>query len=122
MGAGITGGMAAQPVVPGGGAFGERVVGEKVVGEMAAGERGVGEMAPREAAAQPSVSPVGIPAQQIRGEPVPLGKEEGKRAGELAATFPADPQVRSKINGLIRKVAGYYGLETAHVQVEWEDD
>ena len=147
MGAGRTGGMAAQPVVPGDGAFGERgaeetnagergvgemavgekvagemAAGEKVAGEMAAGERGVGEMAPREAAAQPSVSPVGIPAQQIRVEPVQLGKEEGKRAGGLAATFPADPQVRSKINGLIRKVAGYYGLETAHVQVEWEDD
>lgn len=132
MGAGRTGGMAAQPVVPVGGAFGERGaeetnagergVGEKAAGEKVAGEMAAGEKAPREAAAQPSVSPVGIPAQQIRVEPVQLGKEEGKRAGGLAATFPADPQVRSKINGLIRKVAGYYGLETAHVQVEWEDD
>ena len=90
-------------------------------GGTAVQEEEAGDDAGEESSAGPDVSPVGIPAQQIRVEPVQLGKEE-RQARERAATFPADPKVRSKINGLIRKVAGYYGLETAHVQVEWEDD
>lgn len=37
-------------------------------------------------------------------------------------SLPADNSERVKLNGFLRKVAGYYGLETTHVQMEWEDD
>lgn len=92
---------------------------------------------------EPAVSSdITIPQQQIQVETVRLGGEgaertgDGQTGGEEAAkggeepaeeaamgqTFPADIELRAKINAFIRKVAGYYGLETAHIQVEWEDD
>ena len=59
--------------------------------------------------------------------PSPLSGEEAaavavEQSQILARTFPANLEERTKINAFIRKVAGYYGLETAHVQVEWEND
>lgn len=76
----------------------------------------------------------GGPAEGGSGDPAavpeasrPLTEEEAVAAAVeqsqiLARTFPANLEERTKINAFIRKVAGYYGLETAHVQVEWEDD
>lgn len=68
-------------------------------------------------------APAVIPPEASR----PLTEEEVVAAAVeqsqiLARTFPANLEERTKINAFIRKVAGYYGLETAHVQVEWEDD
>ena len=68
-------------------------------------------------------APAVIPPEASR----PLTEEEAVAAAVeqsqiLARTFPANLEERTKINAFIRKVAGYYGLETAHVQVEWEDD
>lgn len=74
-------------------------------------------------AAAPPGAPAVIPPEASR----PLTEEEAVAAAVeqsqiLARTFPANLEERTKINAFIRKVAGYYGLETAHVQVEWEDD
>lgn len=68
-------------------------------------------------------APAVIPPEASR----PLTEEEAVAAAVeqsqiLARTFPANLEERTKINAFIRKVAGYYGLETAHVQVEWKDD
>lgn len=82
----------------------------------------------------PAAAP-GDPAAVVHGDPAavvpeasrPLTEEEAvvaavEQSQILARTFPANLEERTKINAFIRKVAGYYGLETAHVQVEWEDD
>lgn len=69
----------------------------------------------------------GAPAAVVPEASRPLTEEEAvvaavEQSQILARTFPANLEERTKINAFIRKVAGYYGLETAHVQVEWEDD
>lgn len=69
----------------------------------------------------------GDPAAVVPEASRPLTEEEAvvaavEQSQILARTFPANLEERTKINAFIRKVAGYYGLETAHVQVEWEDD
>ena len=79
--------------------------------------------APGDPAATAPGAPAVIPPEASR----PLTEEEAVAAAVeqsqiLARTFPANLEERTKINAFIRKVAGYYGLETAHVQVEWEDD
>ncbi|WP_368272574.1 stage III sporulation protein AF [Enterocloster lavalensis] len=79
--------------------------------------------APGDPAATAPGTPAVIPPEASR----PLTEEEAVAAAVeqsqiLARTFPANLEERTKINAFIRKVAGYYGLETAHVQVEWEDD
>lgn len=83
----------------------------------------------------PAAAALGDPAAAAPGDPAavvpeasrPLTEEEAvvaavEQSQILARTFPANLEERTKINAFIRKVAGYYGLETAHVQVEWEDD
>lgn len=75
----------------------------------------------------PTAAPPGAPAVIPPEASRPLTEEEAVAAAVeqsqiLARTFPANLEERTKINAFIRKVAGYYGLETAHVQVEWEDD
>lgn len=83
----------------------------------------------------PAAAAPGDPAAAVPGDPAavvpeasrPLTEEEAvvaavEQSQILARTFPANLEERTKINAFIRKVAGYYGLETAHVQVEWEDD
>ena len=80
-------------------------------------------IAPGDPAATAPGTPAVIPPEASR----PLTEEEAVAAAVeqsqiLARTFPANLEERTKINAFIRKVAGYYGLETAHVQVEWEDD
>lgn len=83
----------------------------------------------------PAAAALGDPAAAVPGAPAavvpeasrPLTEEEAvvaavEQSQILARTFPANLEERTKINAFIRKVAGYYGLETAHVQVEWEDD
>ena len=83
----------------------------------------------------PAAAVPGDPAAPVPGDPAavapeasrPLTEEEAvvaavEQSQILARTFPANLEERTKINAFIRKVAGYYGLETAHVQVEWEDD
>lgn len=83
----------------------------------------------------PAAAVPGTPAAAAPGDPAavvpeasrPLTEEEAvvaavEQSQILARTFPANLEERTKINAFIRKVAGYYGLETAHVQVEWEDD
>ncbi len=77
--------------------------------------------------------PVEIPKTKIEVEPVKLGEGEeqpgssqpGDPSGgsqNTSLSLPADNSERVKLNGFLRKVAGYYGLETTHVQMEWEDD
>lgn len=74
-----------------------------------------------------SIRPVQIPGHKIEVEPVELDEA---RPGETlpdggrnaSRSLPADNSERVKLNGFLRKVAGYYGLETTHVQMEWEDD
>ena len=91
------------------------------IGSGAAG--GPAEGGSGDPAAAPPGAPAVIPPEASR----PLTEEEAVAAAVeqsqiLARTFPANLEERTKINAFIRKVAGYYGLETAHVQVEWEDD
>ena len=88
------------------------------IGDEDSGAENAGSAADRDAAEgnETAVSP-----------PSPLSGEEAaavavEQSQILARTFPANLEERTKINAFIRKVAGYYGLETAHVQVEWEDD
>lgn len=91
--------------------------------------------APAAAPGDPAAVVPGAPAAAVPGDPAavapeasrPLTEEEAvvaavEQSQILARTFPANLEERTKINAFIRKVAGYYGLETAHVQVEWEDD
>ena len=83
--------------------------------------------APGDSAAAPPGASAGAPAVIPPEASRPLIEEEAVAAAVeqsqiLARTFPANLEERTKINAFIRKVAGYYGLETAHVQVEWEDD
>lgn len=83
--------------------------------------------APGDSAAAPPGASAGAPAVIPPEASRPLTEEEAVAAAVeqsqiLARTFPANLEERTKINAFIRKVAGYYGLETAHVQVEWEDD
>lgn len=82
--------------------------------------------APAAAPGNPAAAP-GDPAAVVPEASRPLAEEEAvvtavEQSQILARTFPANLEERTKINAFIRKVAGYYGLETAHVQVEWEDD
>ena len=75
----------------------------------------------------PAAAVPGAPAAVVPEASRPLTEEEAvvaavEQSQILARTFPANLEERTKINAFIRKVAGYYGLETAHVQVEWEDD
>ena len=91
------------------------------IGSGAAG--GPAEGGSGDPAATAPGAPAVIPPEASR----PLTEEEAVAAAVeqsqiLARTFPANLEERTKINAFIRKVAGYYGLETAHVQVEWEDD
>lgn len=91
------------------------------IGSGAAG--GPAEGGSGDPAAAPPGAPAVIPPEASR----PLTEEEAVAAAVeqsqiLARTFPANLEERTKINAFIRKVAGYYGLETAHIQVEWEDD
>ena len=91
------------------------------IGSGAAG--GPAEGGSGDPAAAPPGAPAVIPPEASR----PLTEEEAVAAAVeqsqiLARTFPANLEERTKINAFIRKVAGYYGLETAHVQVEWDDD
>ena len=93
-----------------------------VPGDLAAAP-GDPAAAPGDSAAAPPGALAVIPPEASR----PLTEEEAVAAAVeqsqiLARTFPANLEERTKINAFIRKVAGYYGLETAHVQVEWEDD
>ncbi len=97
------------------------------------------------ASGSPGGGPVEIPRTKIEVEPVQLGEEEVMAGGGDAAvgdgladggdaaadsggsdssslSLPADNSERVKLNGFLRKVAGYYGLETTNVQMEWEDD
>lgn len=83
--------------------------------------------APGDSAAAPPGASAGAPAVIPPEASRPLTEEGAVAAAVeqsqiLARTFPANLEERTKINAFIRKVAGYYGLETAHVQVEWEDD
>lgn len=107
----------------------------------AGGPAGGGSGDPAAALGDPAAAPgnpaaaLGDPAAAAPGDPAaatpeasrPLTEEEAvvaavEQSQILARTFPANLEERTKINAFIRKVAGYYGLETAHVQVEWEDD
>lgn len=75
-----------------------------------------------------SIQPVEIPGNKIEVEPVKLEEAQSGAAqpdggGQNASrSLPADNSERVKLNGFLRKVAGYYGLEATHVQMEWEDD
>lgn len=99
------------------------------IGSGAAGgpaEGGSGDLAVPAPGASAVIAP-GAPAVIPPEASRPLTEEEAVAAAVeqsqiLARTFPANLEERTKINAFIRKVAGYYGLETAHVQVEWEDD
>ena len=59
-------------------------------------------------------------------DPVQIEPEEQENRQDFAveqeATLPQDPDLRAKLNGFARKVAGYYGLTGAEVTVEWKDD
>lgn len=108
----------------------------------AGGPAGGGLGDPAAALGDPAAAAPGDPAAAVPGDPAaapgdpaavvpeasrPLTEEEAvvaavEQSQILARTFPANLEERTKINAFIRKVAGYYGLETAHVQVEWEDD
>ena len=82
---------------------------------------------PAAALGDPAAAAPGDPAAAVPEASPPLTEEEAvvaavEQSQILARTFPANLEERTKINAFIRKVAGYYGLETAHVQVEWEDD
>lgn len=101
----------------------------------AGGSAGGGLGDPAAAPGDPAAVAPGDPAAVVPGDPAavapeasrPLTEEEAvvaavEQSQILARTFPANLGERTKINAFIRKVAGYYGLETAHVQVEWEDD
>ena len=97
-----------------------------VPGDLAAAP-GDPAAAPGDSAAAPPGASAGAPAVIPPEASRPLTEEEAVAAAVeqsqiLARTFPANLEERTKINAFIRKVAGYYGLETAHVQVEWEDD
>ena len=118
-----------EPVQIGSGAAGGPAGGGS--GDPAAASGDPAAVAPGDPAA---VAP-GDPAAAAPGDPAavapeasrPLTEEEAvvaavEQSQILARTFPANLEERTKINAFIRKVAGYYGLETAHVQVEWEDD
>lgn len=70
-----------------------------------------------------SIKPVEIPVNKIEVEPVkPEEAQPGGGRQNASLSLPADNSERVKLNGFLRKVAGYYGLETTHVQMEWEDD
>lgn len=101
----------------------------------AGGPAGGGSGDPAAASGDPAAVAPADPAAAAPGDPAtaapeasrPLTEEEAvvaavEQSQILARTFPANLEERTKINAFIRKVAGYYGLETAHVQVEWEDD
>ena len=59
-------------------------------------------------------------------DPVQIEPEEQENRQDFAveqeAALPQDPDLRAKLNGFARKVAGYYGLTGAEVTVEWKDD
>ena len=98
-------------------------IGSGAAGGPAEGGSGDPAAAPGDLAVPAPGAPAVIPPEASR----PLTEEEAVAAAVeqsqiLARTFPANLEERTKINAYIRKVAGYYGLETAHVQVEWEDD
>ena len=125
-----------EPVQIGSGAAGGPAGGGS--GDPAAVPGDPAAVAPGDPAAVGSGDPAaapGDPAAVVHGDPAavvpeasrPLTEEEAvvaavEQSQILARTFPANLEERTKINAFIRKVAGYYGLETAHVQVEWEDD
>ena len=93
----------------------------------AGGPAGGGSGDPAAALGDPAAAAPGDPAAVVPEASRPLTEEEAvvaavEQSQILARTFPANLEERTKINAFIRKVAGYYGLETAHVQVEWEDD
>lgn len=93
----------------------------------AGGPAGGGSGDPATALGDPAAAAPGDPAAVVPEASRPLTEEEAvvaavEQSQILARTFPANLEERTKINAFIRKVAGYYGLETAHVQVEWEDD
>lgn len=93
----------------------------------AGGPAGGGSGDPAAATGDPAAAAPGDPATAAPEASRPLTEEEAvvaavEQSQILARTFPANLEERTKINAFIRKVAGYYGLETAHVQVEWEDD
>lgn len=93
----------------------------------AGGPAGGGLGDPAAALGDPAAAAPGDPAAAVPEASPPLTEEEAvvaavEQSQILARTFPANLEERTKINAFIRKVAGYYGLETAHVQVEWEDD
>ena len=97
-------------------------IGSGAAGGPTGGGSGDPAAAPGDSAAAP-----GDPATAAPEASRPLTEEEAvvaavEQSQILARTFPANLEERTKINAFIRKVAGYYGLETAHVQVEWEDD
>ena len=125
IGSGAAGGPAeggsGDPAVPAPGASAVIAPGDLAAapGDPAAAPGDLAVPAPGASAGAPAV----IPPEASR----PLTEEEAVAAAVeqsqiLARTFPANLEERTKINAFIRKVAGYYGLETAHVQVEWEDD
>ena len=128
IGSGAAGGPAeggsGDPAVPAPGASAVIAPGDLAAapGDLAAAP-GDPAAAPGDPAATAPGTPAVIPPEASR----PLTEEEAVAAAVeqsqiLARTFPANLEERTKINAFIRKVAGYYGLETAHVQVEWEDD
>lgn len=86
-----------------------------VAGNAAGGTGGVAGNSPSAPPAPDSASSAPLSDEEAAAVAVEQGQI-------LARTFPANLEERTKINSFIRKVAGYYGLETAHVQVEWEDD
>lgn len=93
----------------------------------AGGPAGGGLGDPAAALGDPAAAAPGDPAAVVPEASGSLTEEEAvvaavEQSQILARTFPANLEERTKINAFIRKVAGYYGLETAHVQVEWEDD
>lgn len=93
----------------------------------AGGPAGGGSGDPAAVPGDPAAVAPGDPAAVVPEASRPLTEEEAvvaavEQSQILARTFPANLEERTKINAFIRKVAGYYGLETAHVQVEWEDD
>lgn len=98
------------------------------IGSRAAGgPAGGGSGDPAAVPGDPAAAAPGDPAAVVPEASRPLTEEEAvvaavEQSQILARTFPANLEERAKINAFIRKVAGYYGLETAHVQVEWEDD
>lgn len=78
-----------------------------------------------------SGGPIEIPKTKIEVEPVKIGEGDetaqpgaagGSGSQDTTRSLPADNSERVKLNGFLRKVAGYYGLETTHVQMDWEDD